>query len=148
MTAKKTEPKGCTSFKTRQLARLLSRQYDAEIAKAGLKGTQFSMLCSVPREGSITPGELAQTMGLDASTVTRNLQPLVEAGWLVLEAGNDARSRHVRITAQGYSKLVEAASHWELAQQSINSRLGVERVIALHDLLDECISLLDVAREK
>jgi hypothetical protein len=30
-------PKGCTSFKTRQFSRLLSRHYHVELANAGLK---------------------------------------------------------------------------------------------------------------
>jgi DNA-binding MarR family transcriptional regulator len=138
-------PKGCTNFKTRQLGRLLSRHYDAELAKVGLKTTQYSLLTHVLRLGPIAPGELARRMGLDASTLTRNLQPLVAAGWLLQEAGIDARSRLVSITANGRGKQAEARSHWKAAQRGLNSVLGAKRVDALHVLLDECLALLDEA---
>lgn len=135
-------PKGCTNFKTRQLSRLLSRHYDAELAAVGLKTTQYSLLTHVLRLGPLAPGELARHMGLDASTLTRNLQPMVAAGWLVQEAGADARSRSVGITAAGRDKQAEAQRRWKAAQQQVNALLGTERVAALHQLLDECTAAL------
>lgn len=141
-TATPAAPKGCTNFKTRQLARVLSRHYDAELAKVGLKTTQYSLLSHVLRLEPIAPGELARRMGLDASTLTRNLQPLLVAGWLTQEAGADARSRVVTITAAGRDKQAEAQRHWKAAQQNVNALLGVERVASLHTLLDECMAAL------
>lgn len=135
-------PRGCTNFKARQLSRLLSRHYDGELAGAGLKTTQYSLLSHVLRLGPIAPGELARRMGLDASTLTRNLQPLLSAGWLLQEAGGDARSRCVTITAAGREKQAEALRHWKAAQQKLNALLGLERVAALHALLDDCTAQL------
>lgn len=135
-------PKGCTNFKTRQLSRLLSRHYDIELAKVGLKTTQYSLLSHVLQLGPIAPGELALRMGLDASTLTRNLQPLLAAGWLLQEAGADARSRCITITETGREKQAEARRHWKTAQQQVNAALGHERVAALHALLDECAARL------
>ena len=138
-------PKGCTNFKTRQLSRLLSRHYDAELAAVGLKTTQYSLLTHVLRLGPLAPGELARHMGLDASTLTRNLQPLLAAGWLVQEAGADARSRSISITAAGRDKQAEAQRRWKVAQQQVNALLGAERVAALHQLLDDCTAALQAA---
>jgi DNA-binding MarR family transcriptional regulator len=137
--------RGCTNFKTRQLSRLLSRHYDAELADAGLKTTQYSLLGHVLHLGPIAPGELARRMGLDASTLTRNLQPLVAAGWLVQEAGPDARTRSITITEAGRDKHAEAQRRWKCAQLKINTLMGVERVAALHALLDACTAALEVA---
>lgn len=142
MNAATTQPKGCTNFKSRQLSRLLSRHYDAELAAVGLKTTQYSLLTHVQRLGPLPPGELARHMGLDASTLTRNLQPLLAAGWLVQNAGLDARSRSVDITAAGREKQAEAQRRWKMAQQQVNALLGAERVAALHRLLDECTAAL------
>ncbi len=135
-------PKGCTNFKTRQLARLLSRHYDAELAKAGLKTTQYSLLGHVLHLGPVAPGELARRMGLDASTLTRNLQPLLAAGWLLQAAGADARSRVITLTPAGRDKHAEALRHWKAAQRGINATLGADRVVALHALIDDCAALL------
>ena len=138
-----TQPRGCTNFKTRQLSRLLSRHYDAQLAPCGLKTTQYSLLSHVLHLGPIAPGELARTMGLDASTLTRNLQPLQAAGWLVQDAGPDARTRSISLTEAGRDKHVEALRCWKAAQLKVNALLGAERVAALHALLDDCTAQLE-----
>ena len=68
MTTNDARLQGCTHFKLRQLVRRVSQLYDAELSKAGLKTTQFSLLSHVLRLGPIRPGDLAQAMTLDAST--------------------------------------------------------------------------------
>ncbi len=136
------QPQGCTNFKLRQLARRVSQLYDAEMAKAGLKTTQYSLLSHVLRLGPIRPGDLAQAMTLDASTLTRNLKPMVDAGWLALSAGDDARSRLVHITDAGRDKRAEAQRHWKAAQQGLNQLLGAERVRAIHALVDDALDRL------
>ncbi|MCX7172835.1 MAG: MarR family winged helix-turn-helix transcriptional regulator [Proteobacteria bacterium] len=143
MSSTHNAPRGCTNFKARQLSRLLSRHYDIELAKSGLKTTQYSLLTHVMRLGPIAPGELARQMGLDASTLTRNLQPLVAGGWILQGAGADARSRLVTITTVGRGKQIEAQQHWKAAQRTINAILGAEQVSALHLLLDDCVALLE-----
>jgi DNA-binding MarR family transcriptional regulator len=96
----------------------------------------------VLHQGPIAPGELARRMGLDASTLTRNLQPLLAAGWLLQAAGADARSRVITLTPAGRDKQAEALAHWKAAQLNVNATLGAERVTALHTLLDDCMALL------
>ena len=133
---------GCTNFKLRQLMRRVARHYDLEMANAGLKTTQYSLLSYVLRLGPLRPGELALSMKMSASTLTRNLKPLVDAGWLELAAGTDARSRSVAITPAGCAKREQALGHWKLAQDSLNQRLGAGRVVALHSLINESLDLL------
>ena len=142
MSNTEARPKGCTNFKLRQLARRVSQMYDAEVAKAGLKTTQYSLLSHVLRLGPIRPGDLAQAMTLDASTLTRNLKPMIDAGWLELSAGDDGRSRSVSITPAGRDKRTEAQRHWKAAQEGLNQLLGVERVLALHALVDDSLEKL------
>jgi DNA-binding MarR family transcriptional regulator len=136
------KPQGCTNFKLRQLARRVSQLYDAELAKAGLKTTQYSLLSHVLRLGPVRPGDLAQAMTLDASTLTRNLKPMVDAGWLALSAGDDARSRLVHITDAGRDKRAEAQRHWKAAQESLNQLLGIDAVRSLHALVDDSLQRL------
>ena len=135
-------PQGCTNFKLRQLMRRVAAHYDAEMAKCGLKTTQYSLLSHVLKLGPIRPGDLAAAMKMDASTLTRNLRPLVDAGWATLEAGADARTRLVHITDAGRDKRAEAQLHWKAAQLALNEALGVQRVMALHALVDEALDVL------
>lgn len=140
-------PQGCTNFKLRQLMRRVAHHYDAEMAKCGLKTTQYSLLSHVLKLGPIRPGELAAAMKMDASTLTRNLRPLVDAGWATLEAGPDARSRLVHITEAGRAKRAEAQRRWKAAQLALNDALGVARVAALHALVDDALALLETEPE-
>nr|MBP6652217.1 MarR family transcriptional regulator [Xylophilus sp.] len=71
-----------------------------------------------------------------------NLKPLVDAGWVAVVPGVDARSRLVCTTAAGSAKRAEAQAHWRAAQESLNQTLGLERVVALHAMVDEVLHLL------
>ncbi|WP_234710490.1 MarR family winged helix-turn-helix transcriptional regulator [Pseudomonas amygdali] len=122
---------------------MATRHYDRYISETGLKNTQYALLSYVVALGPIRPGELAKRMQMDASTLTRNLQPLVAHGWLNIGAGNDARSRLVEATESGLAKRAEGLRAWKAAQTALNERLGEERVAALHELLEACIECLD-----
>lgn len=140
------EPRGCTNLKLRQLSRRVTRHYDHIVSLTGLKNTQYSLLSHVVLLGPIRPSDLAARMQLDASTLTRNLQPLVAQGWVELGPGEDGRSRLVRATDSGCSKRAEAQQAWKQAQLALNEQLGPARVARLHALLDECMALLDAGQ--
>ena len=135
-------PQGCTNLKLRQLMRRVAQRYDAEVGQCGLKGTQYSLLSHVVLMGPLRPADLAAAMKVTPSTLSRNLQPMVAAGWLELAAGVDGRSRLVVATAAGQAKRVEAQRRWKTAQLAINAALGNDRVVALHALIDEALSRL------
>ena len=138
-------PQGCTNFKLRRVTRLVSRHYDAQLAACGIKCTQFSLLSIVQASGPLRPVDLARAMDVDASTLTRNLKPLLGAGWLAIGDGADARSRMVSITTAGRAKREEAKALWRAAQRRLNELLGEDRVGALHALLDDSLSALQQA---
>ena len=137
-----TKAQGCTNLKLRQLSRMVTRHYDAYISATGLKNTQYALLSYVVKLGPIRPGELARFMQMDASTLTRNLQPMVAQGWVTIGAGEDARSRLVEATDAGREIRAEGQRAWKAAQTALNERLGTERVVALHDFLDACMASL------
>ena len=137
-----TKLQGCTNLKLRQLTRRITQHYDAELAQAGLKTTQYSLLSHVLKLGPIRPGDLAQAMKMDASTLTRNLKPLIAADWVQLAEGVDGRSRLITITPVGREKRQDAQRHWKMAQTRLNRLLGMPRMLALHALIDESLALL------
>ena len=75
-------------------------------------------------------------MGMDSSTLSRNLQPLESAGWVAVHAGDDARSHALSLTASGRKKRTQAQALWKQAQLQLNNTVGVDDVIALHALID------------
>ena len=137
------EPQGCTNLKLRQLSRIVTRHYDQYVSESGLKNTQYALLSVVLRLGPIRPRDLAKEMQMDASTLTRNMQPLVAKEWLKIGAGENAKSKLVEITLLGEEKRAEGQKAWKKAQSAINKKLGDEPVTALHNLLDECIEYLN-----
>ena len=137
------QPRGCSHFKLRQADRAVSRHYNAVMGQAtGLKTSQYSLLSHLARLEPVRPADLAQQMGLEPSTLTRNLQPLVAQGWVVIGPGVDARSRQVMLTDAGRAKRVEAQQAWKAAQLAFNDKVGAARVAQLHALLDECLQRL------
>jgi DNA-binding MarR family transcriptional regulator len=136
-------PSGCSSQKLRQLSRRVSQHFDHIVGAAGLKTTQYSLLSHVVRLGPVRPGELADQMEMDASTLTRNLQPLVAQGWVVVGPGDDGRSRFVMATEAGRAKRAMAQKEWKRAQLSFNDRMGPQRVARLHALIEECLDVMN-----
>ncbi|WBY02645.1 MarR family winged helix-turn-helix transcriptional regulator [Ramlibacter tataouinensis] len=132
------KPQGCTHLKLRKLMRQVAQHYDAEVGKTGLKTTQYSLLAHICRLGPLRPVDLARAMKLTPSTLSRNLQPLQAAGWVAVEAGDDARSHRVAATDAGRDKYQEARRRWRVAQEQLNALLGAERVLALHALIEDC----------
>ncbi len=128
--------KGCTNLKIRQFMRRVSQHYDAELGQAGLKTTQYSLLSYVQKLGPVRPVDLAASIKMEASTLTRNLRPLIDAGWVAMQSGPDARSRLVEITEAGRLKRAEAQRHWRQAQSAMNALLGADRLAELHGLID------------
>ncbi len=138
-----TAPRGCTNFKVRQLGRLVARHYEGFVGPTGLKATQYSLLSFVVTLGPLRAGELAAAMKLDASTLSRNLQPLVDKGLVEVGTDDDQRGRIVAPTLAGLAQREDAQRAWKRGQMALNQRLGEARVVALHGLLDEAMALLE-----
>ena len=137
-----TTPRGCSSQKLRQLSRRVSQHFDHIVTASGLKTTQYSLLSNIVRLEPVRPGDLADQLAMDASTLTRNLQPLVTQGWVVVGPGDDGRSRFVSVTPAGRAKRAEAQRAWKRAQVAFNERVGAQRVVRLHALIDECLAAI------
>ena len=131
----------------RVLSRRISQHFDHIVASSGLKTTQYSLLSAIVRQGPLRPGELARAMSLDASTLTRNLQPLISAGWVTVGPDENERSRLVEATGAGRDKRAEAQRAWKRAQLAFNGRIGEAAVARLHAAVDECMALLDAVEE-
>ena len=134
---------GCTNLKLRQLGRMVTRHYDHFMSEVGFKNTQYALLSHIVKLGPIRPSDLAKRMQMEASTLTRNLQPMAAQGWLKVGSGEDARSRLVEATVLGHYIRSQGQRAWKAAQLALNERLGIEKIMALHDLLDTCIASLD-----
>jgi DNA-binding MarR family transcriptional regulator len=134
-------PSGCTCFRLRKLTRRMTQHYDARLAPAGLRLTQYSLLANL-RAGPLTMSALADRMEMDRTTLTRNLKPLTDAGFVAVAPGADARSRVVSVTGRGRDAWTAAREFWRQAQDEVNRALGADQIAVLHATLDESLARL------
>lgn len=145
--AENAVPSVCTCFRMRKLARLMSQRYDQALAPAGVNLNQYSILRRTGGKGRPL-GEVAHELGMDRSTLSRDLKALVEAGWIESVVGEDARQRRLRITAAGRAVIERAWPLWRAVQDEIDSGLGEDAIAALHAQLDGAIAQLQGAAGK
>jgi DNA-binding MarR family transcriptional regulator len=90
------------------------------------------MLTALAAKPSWGVAELAGQLDMDISTATRNLRPLVGAGYITMRASTrDARRREIRIAAKGSRALERARSLWRKAQRETVATLGEPRLVQL-----------------
>lgn len=133
----------CLCNALRQATRAVSRLYDEELRSFGLRTTQFSLLRRLRAAGEVRQRDLGELTSLDETTLTRNLRPLIDAGWIGIRPGEDRREKLVRLTAAGAAKLQEARPAWERAQQRLRSRLADGTWSSLLELLPEVTRLAE-----
>jgi DNA-binding MarR family transcriptional regulator len=114
----------CICASMRRATRAVTRLYDQELREVALRSTQFTLLQVLHLAGSMTQGDLDSLLSLDSTTLSRSLQPLVAAGWVKSERGEDRRERHLRLTASGERKFQDALPAWRRAQKQLTKTIG------------------------
>lgn len=125
----------CTCFHLRRATRRVTQIYDRELAAVDLSLNQYSILRR-SQNGPRVLGELAEELGMDRTTLSRNLKPLLDSGLLSELRGEDARQRLILLSKAGQARLKAAVPHWQRAQQLIDTTFGADAVARLHIELD------------
>ena len=86
----------CVCGRLRRAARALTQLYDDTMAPSGLRLTQFSLLRTLSTQGTARMSDLARTLLLDRTALSRTLDPLAERGLVIVTSGRDARTRSCR----------------------------------------------------
>ena len=117
----------CTCGNLRKTSRAITQLYDAVLQPSGLLGTQFQLLGAIAAHGPVPLTPLAEQLGLDPTTLARNLKPLERDGLVEIARGADRRTRMLKITGPGRVALEKALPLWEEAQAWIIGQLGEDR---------------------
>src|SRR5260370_24038899 len=91
----------CFCLASRQAARKITRLYDSHMQESGVRATQFTILSQLMLRGEMPIGKLAGILGMERTTLTRNLTLLEQRKWISVKAGDDPRSRIIGLTARG-----------------------------------------------
>jgi DNA-binding MarR family transcriptional regulator len=124
----------CLCLASRKAARAITREFDRRLRPTGVRPTQFSALAILSIRGALTVGALAKLLGVERTTLTRNLALIEEQGWVRIEAGEDARSRFVEVTPKGRAAITAALPAWRATQKAISTAMGEGAAAALRKL--------------
>ncbi len=122
---------GCFCLASRQAARKITRLYDSHMQESGVRATQFTILSQLMLRGEMPIGKLAGILGMERTTLTRNLTLLEQRKWISVKAGDDPRSRMIGITAQGRGIVRRGFPYWSKAQAQVGKMLGADGQAAL-----------------
>jgi len=140
VTSSNAEP--CYCGLTRRASRSLTELYERELAPYGITLPQFSLLRAAANSGPLGITELAAYLNLDRTTLGRNLKLLETQGLVVFVANeHDQRERLVTLTRSGAKVSKEALAAWQAAQALIRRNIGMQKLIALEQLVAEIDAL-------
>jgi DNA-binding MarR family transcriptional regulator len=114
--------KRCFVRSTRRTSNLITRTFNDHLRPAGLESTQFWILCAIEMNMTRSMTELADYLGIEGSTLQRNMQRMIELGLVVASPGVGRRILH-RLTEQGSDKLDAALPLWREVQDELEGLL-------------------------
>jgi DNA-binding MarR family transcriptional regulator len=116
----------CLCRKTRMAARAVTRAYDRALRSTGLRITQFTILVAANVADGVPLGRLAEILGLERTTLTRNLS-ILERDGLIRVTNLDGRTRNVLIAPAGRARLNAALPLWNRAQEKLRQKFGAQK---------------------
>lgn len=117
----------CACSTVRLASRAITGLYDAVLAPRALRVTQFIVLVRVFRGFGTTMTTLGKVLGMDRTSLSRNLRPLQRRRLITTVAGSDRRKRALRTTARGERLLARMIPFWQRAQQQVLTVVGAEK---------------------
>src|SRR6266487_5070535 len=132
----------CTCGTMRKAARAITLLYDNAFKSSGLLSTQFGVLHVIYNIESIRISDLADKLGMDRTTLTRNLSVLERHGFIKISQGKDHRTRIVAATQKGRSAVVKATPLWNEVQRKVRQKMGES---SWHELMQNLGGFLKVS---
>ncbi|MGI9557107.1 MAG: MarR family winged helix-turn-helix transcriptional regulator [Solirubrobacterales bacterium] len=115
----------CVAVALNRATRATNRLYERALSDAGVSLAQFNVLVALTLGGAKTIGHLAEEIGVDRTTLSRNLSVMERDGLLTLSSDEaDARTRTVEVSAAGLAALEAGYPAWLQAQRSLLENLG------------------------
>jgi DNA-binding MarR family transcriptional regulator len=114
----------CTCSELRRAARAVTLLYDNAFRSSGLLSTQLGVLHVIYKSDTIRISHLAKELGMDRTTLTRNLSVLHRQGFIKISSGKDNRTRIVTITNKGRTTIAKAIPLWNDVQNKVKEQMG------------------------
>ena len=132
----------CVCFNLRRVARVVTQFFDAELRRHGVRPTQETILASLNSKDSWNMAELSDWLGMERTTLVRNLRPLQRDGFVKVVGGGRGNRVELTITTKGRKQIEKLAPAWKSAQNAVVKTLGEKRWSAiLSDLETAALAL-------
>ena len=132
----------CVCFNLRRVARVITQFYDSEMRRHGIRPTQGSILASLQARDSWNMAELSDWLGMERTTLLRDLRPLQRDGLVQVIGGGRGNRVELAITAKGRNQIEKLTPAWKSAQNAAVKTLGEKRWSAiLSDLETAALAL-------
>ena len=112
----------CACASIRRAARLVTQLYSQEMGSA-IDPPQFALLIALSTRPGISQAQLGQALGMDKTTLSRNLRVIERNKWIEPVSSNDGRARSSRLTRSGQSILAATKPAWARAQSKLQDAL-------------------------
>ena len=116
----------CVCNTLRMVTRAVTQLYDDVLRPSGLRVTQFSILATIARLGEANLKQLADTLAIDQTTLTRSLTLLERDGLIERASHPDGRIKAMRLTSRGRRALEVARPLWARAQNKVLREFGTK----------------------
>src|SRR3954467_11975794 len=132
----------CVCFNLRWVTRAVTQFYDSEMRRHGIRPTQGSILVSLQARESWNMADLSDWLGMERTTLVRNLRPLQRDGLVQIHGGGRGNRVELAITVKGRRQIEKLAPAWKSAQSAAVKTLGAKRWSAiLSDLQAAALAL-------
>lgn len=121
----------CLAMRARRLDRLITRLYDDALRPYGLRSTQLTLLVGIRLAGPVRASDLGSRLGVEKSTMSRNVSRLAERGWIVIDDAGEGRGQLLSLSATGEALIESAYVGWRAAQRHVQGLIGEPLIDAL-----------------
>ena len=129
-----SECQSCVCFAVRRAARAITQYYDRYLRPSGLRTTQFTLLALLAQTGEVSLNKAADRLGMERTTLTRNIRPLLLKSFITVSSGEDRRLRLIAITEKGLSAVRRALPYWRKAQRTVSGQVPSETMKTLAEV--------------
>src|SRR4051794_1097706 len=133
----RTIGRDCLCLRIQRASRTIGQRFDEALRPVGLNNWQFTLLVALNQPSPLTINGLAEEVGMDRTTATKNLKPLERRGLLeIRQDEKDARVRRIVLTDAGGALLAQAFRHWQAANNAVAGSLKGEDLPRIHAALE------------
>ena len=136
----------CPGFQARATARAVTRYFNVCFKPLGLTAEQFSLLVGIGAAEGTTLVDLADSAGVDATTLSRNVRNLERRGMVRAKGGRGRAGKRLSLTKSGNQRMVDALPAWERAKEELARRLGDENVRSIRQGMAELAEAAESSR--